>query len=175
MSPHSLGCAGLFLRLHEKLDNEFVKAVRHPSSIAWQHHAKALSGPASKPTVGVPSFLFMPAPPRVYETLVWLHPEAPAKPAEGEPCNGCGLCCLAEPCPLGVLVSRRTTGACAALRWSDDAHRYVCGMVSDPGGVTGITWPWAARWMAALARRWIASGVGCDAQLDSDGGARSGD
>ena len=43
--------------------------------------------------------------------VVWLHAEAPPKPAEGAPCNGCGLCCLAEPCPLGVLVSRRRTGA----------------------------------------------------------------
>ena len=26
--------------------------------------------------------------------VVWLHPAAPPKPAEGAPCNGCGLCCL---------------------------------------------------------------------------------
>lgn len=102
-------------------------------------------------------------------TVVWLHPEAPAKPAEGAPCNGCGLCCLAEPCPLGVLVSRRRRGACVALRWSDVDQRYWCGMVADPAGVTGLTHPWAVRAMSALARRWIASGVGCDARLDVQG------
>lgn len=100
-------------------------------------------------------------------TVVWLHPEAPPKPVEGAPCNGCGLCCLAEPCPLGVLVSRRRRGACAALRWSDADQRYWCGMVADPAGVTGMTHPWAVRAISALARRWIASGIGCDARLDA--------
>ena len=108
----------------------------------------------------------MPAQPSDPSTVVWLHLEAPAKPAEGAPCNGCGLCCLAEPCPLGVLVSRRRRGACVALRWSDADQRYWCGMVADPAGVTGLTHPWAVRAMSALARRWIASGVGCDARLD---------
>lgn len=97
--------------------------------------------------------------------VVWLHPEAPAKPVEGAPCNGCGLCCLAEPCPLGVLVSRRRAGACLALRWSDADGRYLCGMVVDPGGVTGWTHPWAVRWLGQLARRWIAAGAGCDADV----------
>lgn len=99
--------------------------------------------------------------------VVWLQSGAPAKPPEGAPCNGCGLCCLAEPCPLGVVVSLRRKGPCKALRWSDDDQRYWCGMVSDPGGVTGLTRPWAVRAVATLARRWIASGAGCDAQLIS--------
>jgi len=38
--------------------------------------------------------------------VILIHPEAPAKPPLGAPCNGCGVCCLAEPCPVGVLVSR---------------------------------------------------------------------
>ena len=99
--------------------------------------------------------------------VVWLQPAAPPKPAEGAPCNGCGLCCLAEPCPLGVLVSRRRRGACAALRWDEDAKRYLCGVVADPASVTGWQQPWALRALAALARRWIAAGVGCDAQLQA--------
>ena len=107
----------------------------------------------------------MPTQPSDPPTVVWLHPEAAPKPAEGAPCNGCGLCCLAEPCPLGVLVSRRRKGACVALRWSDSPPRYVCGMVADPASVTGWTHPWAVRLQAALARRWIAAGAGCDADL----------
>ena len=99
-------------------------------------------------------------------TVVWVHPDAPPKPPEGDPCNGCGLCCLAEPCPLGVLVSRRRVGACAALRWSDSPPRYWwCGMVVDPGAATGLTHPWIVRALAAWARRSIAQGKGCDAQL----------
>ena len=99
--------------------------------------------------------------------VVWLHPAAPPKPAEGAPCNGCGLCCLAEPCPLGMLVSRRRTGPCVALRWSDAQQRYLCAMVADPGGATGITRPWAVGALAWLARRWIAAGAGCDASVQA--------
>ena len=109
----------------------------------------------------------MPAKPSAQSTVVWLQPQAPAKPAEGAPCNGCGLCCLAEPCPLGALVSRRRRGACVALRWSDADQRYWCGMVADPASVTGWRHPWVVRGLSRLARRWIASGVGCDAQLQA--------
>ncbi len=105
--------------------------------------------------------------PAALQAVVWLEPAAPPKPPEGAPCNGCGLCCLAEPCPLGVLVSRRRTGPCAALRWSDAQQRYLCGMVQEPGAVTGWTQPWAVRLQRALARRWIAAGVGCDASLQA--------
>ncbi|WP_245951624.1 hypothetical protein [Paracidovorax anthurii] len=102
------------------------------------------------------------------ERVVFWHRDAPAQPALGSPCNGCGLCCLAEPCPLGMIVSRRRSGACVALRWSpapqpQEGGRYVCGMVEDPAGVTGWRSAWALRWLRALSLRWIAAGQGCDA------------
>ena len=100
--------------------------------------------------------------------VVHIHPNAPPKPSVGAPCNGCGLCCLLEPCPLGMLVSRRRRGACVALRWSDADQRYLCGMLADPGGVTGLTNPWAVRALAALAQRSIAAGIGCDAPLEAE-------
>ncbi len=111
--------------------------------------------------------------------VVWIQPEAPPKPAVGAPCNGCGLCCLAEPCPVGVLVTRRTTGACQALQWSATAARYECGMLTHPTHHLGLP-----RWLGFLGlermspksplnrllRRWsarmIAAGIGCDAALD---------
>ncbi|MBY0453763.1 MAG: hypothetical protein K2Q11_02635 [Burkholderiaceae bacterium] len=102
-----------------------------------------------------------------WQTVHW-HPDAPVKPPEGAPCNGCGLCCLVEPCPLGMLVSRRRRGVCVALRWSAAQLRYQCAMVSDPGAVTGWTNPWAVSALTALARRSIAAGVGCDAGLEVD-------
>ncbi len=98
---------------------------------------------------------------------ILIHPAAPPKPALGAPCNGCGLCCLAEPCPLGVLVSRRRTGACAALRWSKADARYWCAMVADPASAAGLRHPLLVRGVSALARRWIAAGVGCDAHLEA--------
>jgi hypothetical protein len=51
---------------------------------------------------------------RPEQRIIYLQPAAPPKPAMGAACNGCGLCCLAEPCPLGIWVSRRRTGACKA-------------------------------------------------------------
>ena len=49
--------------------------------------------------------------------VIQIHPEAPRKPSYGLPCNGCGVCCLDEPCPVGVVVSRRRRGPCLALHW----------------------------------------------------------
>ena len=94
--------------------------------------------------------------------VIHIHAQAPAKPAEGLACNGCGVCCAAAPCPLGIWVSRRVRGACAALEWSAEQTRYRCGVVTEP-----------ARWLpwvpAALARRWvlrwIAAADGCDSDL----------
>ena len=89
--------------------------------------------------------------------IIQIHPDAPPKPALGAPCNGCGVCCLAEPCPLGVILSRRLKGACVALRW--DGARYVCGaLAAQPSGLRG--------W---LVKRWIAAGVGCDCSLEPAG------
>ncbi len=105
------------------------------------------------------------------EQVIHIHPAAPSKPALGAPCNGCGVCCLAEPCPVGMLVSRRRQGACAALRWHEATRQYRCGMVVDPREVLG--WPdraWArglASLLARGSRRWISAGSGCDATLEA--------
>ena len=98
--------------------------------------------------------------------VIHLHPEAPAKPRPGEACNGCGVCCAAEPCPVGIVVSGRRHGPCAALRWSDEAGRHRCSLASGRGeGWTAL--PAFARPAAAgLAPRWIAAGRGGDSDLE---------
>ena len=99
--------------------------------------------------------------------IIYIAPDAPAKPATGAPCNGCGLCCLVEPCPVGILVSRRLHGSCKALLWSQELARYQCGMVSAPGRFVPVTGPRMAAWVARLARRMISADVGCDADLQA--------
>jgi hypothetical protein len=96
---------------------------------------------------------------------VMLRIDAPAKPPAGAACNGCGLCCAAEPCPLGMLLSGRRQGRCRALQWRAADARYVCGVLVQPR-----RWlPWLpAAWAQRLARRWIAASQGCDAELRAD-------
>lgn len=107
--------------------------------------------------------------------IIHIEPAAPAKPPEGQPCNGCGICCLSEPCPLGRWITRRATGACDALRWNKNAARYECGALTDPAALLLTRWPapplswlrWPlARMLARLAPRWIAAGQGCDCSLE---------
>lgn len=110
---------------------------------------------------------------------IHIYPEAPAKPGVGAPCNGCGLCCLAEPCPLGVLLTRRRKGACVALQWDAEAHLYRCGALVNPGKVLALCVPaidsspglrkLLEPWLGWLASRWIAVGIGCDSSLQVQG------
>ena len=99
--------------------------------------------------------------------VIMLRVEAPIKPRAGAPCNGCGVCCASEPCPVGVLVTGRTGGRCAALEFSDDAGRYLCGLVSDPASRLPRVLRWSAPWVAKVARRFIAAGLGCDSDVDA--------
>jgi Fe-S-cluster-containing hydrogenase component 2 len=103
--------------------------------------------------------------------FIAIHPAAPPKPVEGAACNGCGVCCLLEPCPVGMLVSGKRRGACDALTWSEAESRYRCGMVAAPEQhLPG--WLVRAPRMQGLASRWarhfIAAGIGCDSDAELD-------
>lgn len=92
--------------------------------------------------------------------IVLLHAAAPPKPPAGAPCNGCGVCCAAEPCPLAMIVFRRRHGACPALDWQGE--RYACGLLLAPE--RHLRWlPRCGRRLAVrFVARWIAAGRGCD-------------
>lgn len=107
----------------------------------------------------------MPRGPEV-ATRILVHHGAPPKPPLASPCNGCGVCCLAEPCPLGSVLSGRRTGACAALRWVDTESRYRCGALVAPREVLPRPLAWLAPLLRRLARRWIAAGSGCDSTVE---------
>lgn len=114
--------------------------------------------------------------PKTQWTL-FIQPDAPVKPVPGAPCNGCGVCCLAEPCPLGIVLSGRRRGACRALRWNTETSTYQCGAVVQAESVLqaslpqalGFVVPWLARGLRRLGPRWIAAGKGCDSTLQAEG------
>ena len=107
--------------------------------------------------------------------ILHIEPLAPPKPVPGAPCNGCGVCCLAEPCPLGMVISRRRNGACDALRWNSITVAYRCGVLEQPLSVARASLPpylrllapGLARMFALFGRRWIAAGQGCDSSLEA--------
>lgn len=105
---------------------------------------------------------------------IFIHSEAPTKPVWGGACNGCGVCCLAEPCPVGMVLSGRRSGACQALVWSEEQRIYRCGALDDPQGILGQRFPqwlqFAKPLLVAVLRwlgpRWISVGSGCDSTLE---------
>jgi hypothetical protein len=95
-----------------------------------------------------------------------LHRDAPPKPKLGHPCNGCGLCCAAETCPVGRVIFLRKAGPCPALVWDQSSSRYWCGMVSAPDRY--LTWlpkSWAKS-ASPLFARWISADMACDSNAE---------
>jgi hypothetical protein len=95
-------------------------------------------------------------------TYVTLHAAVPPKPTFGAPCNGCGACCAAEPCPVSRVLLGHRNGACPALRWQEGEKCYRCGMLEAPAD--HLAWlPQRLNSLGGrLVYRWIAAGVGCD-------------
>ena len=101
------------------------------------------------------------------DSFIAIHPAAPPKPAPGAPCNGCGVCCAARPCPVSRLLLGHRTGACPALQWNAAEQRYRCGMVMAPAHFLRWLPP---GWNAFCGRRfarWIAAGQGCDSDIET--------
>ena len=105
---------------------------------------------------------------------IHIHPQASAKVPVGAACNGCGVCCLYAPCPLGMLLSRRRTGACSAVQWDVALLQYRCGAIVAPQAILTQALPRGLRGLASplapvlrrLGLRWIAAGKGCDSSLE---------
>jgi hypothetical protein len=105
--------------------------------------------------------------------VIHLHRNAPAKPAEGQPCNGCGVCCALETCPAARLIFLKIKGPCPALEWSESAEGhgyYRCGLLLTPKRYLQFLPLVASAWVSRLFARWIAAGKGCDCNVETVSG-----
>lgn len=98
-----------------------------------------------------------------YENLVLLKQAVAKKPRQGEPCNGCGACCLAEVCDFGMLVMTETReGPCPA--WNAG-----CGLIKNPTQYAPVaTAMYGAEAMSTAAAFIIGSGMGCEARFNGE-------
>jgi len=102
---------------------------------------------------------------RTKPQIITIHALAPQKPPLGAVCNGCGICCAAEPCPVSLALLWPHQAPCRALMWSDTAQRYWCGMVSEPARFLRWLPPNMNAAASRLFKRWIAANTACDADV----------
>lgn len=98
--------------------------------------------------------------------IITIHAQAPAKPALGDTCNGCGVCCAAEPCPVSLALLWPHQAPCRALIWSDSAQRYLCGMATEPASFLGWLPTGMNNMASRIFKRWIAADTRCDADVE---------
>jgi hypothetical protein len=102
-----------------------------------------------------------------YQTIE-IHKDAPTKPKLGTPCNGCGVCCAAEPCPVSLALLWPHTTPCKALVWREADKRYLCGMVSEPSHFVKWLPKRFNQTASKIFKRWIAADTLCDADVEMD-------
>jgi hypothetical protein len=54
----------------------------------------------------------------------------PNKPRYGEACNGCGLCCAIQLCPVAEIMFEGASAPCPALKMAPDGSRTYCQLVA---------------------------------------------
>lgn len=97
----------------------------------------------------------------------------PNKPLIGEPCNGCGLCCMLAVCHTGAYMmgmvqhwgERRIDGPCPALTPRKDGS-YACGLMVNPRKWLGKS-SYRGEVIAKHVGNCISAGTGCD-ELGTD-------
>ncbi|QJQ05675.1 hypothetical protein EJG51_007235 [Undibacterium piscinae] len=102
------------------------------------------------------------------QRLIWLHSTAPLKPALGRACNGCGVCCAAEPCPVARVFLWQWRDSCRALAWLPSERQYRCGLLLAPSAHIRLLPSFLQRPFRYLAARWIAAGTACDSDAQAD-------
>jgi hypothetical protein len=84
----------------------------------------------------------------------------PKKPHEGAVCNGCGLCCAVQLCPLAIEFIPDAAAPCPAMEFAEG--RFWCGLARRPSRYldTPASGDRLIRGMVFTA---LSIGEGCDA------------
>ncbi|WMW79725.1 hypothetical protein RF679_13825 [Undibacterium cyanobacteriorum] len=98
--------------------------------------------------------------------VIWLQAAAPVKPALGETCNGCGVCCATETCPVARVFLWQWRGPCRALEWHSDGAHYRCGMLLHAKQYLKLLPQAFEPRFQGWIRRWIAAGTACDSSAE---------
>lgn len=87
------------------------------------------------------------------------------KPEFGQPCNGCGICCMITQCAVSVAMFGEHE-LCPALQKA--GRSFACGlMVNTADYVPDIT-AWGGKTLTETFTLMIGAGIGCDGTLEDD-------
>jgi hypothetical protein len=86
---------------------------------------------------------------------------APEYPGYGKNCNGCGLCCAAEPCEIARDFAGITEAPCRAMQF--EGGRFVCGMVKNPSRYMD-TPDFGGQIIGGMFAKALGIGRGCDSE-----------
>jgi len=87
------------------------------------------------------------------------------KPAYGQPCNGCGMCCIAVQCIVSVALFGEQK-LCPALTPAGDA--LACGLMIDTAAHVPDVTAWGGKTLTETFALMIGSGIGCDGQAEDE-------
>ena len=88
------------------------------------------------------------------------------KPAYGQPCNGCGLCCIAQQCPLSLAIFGKR-GVCPALE-RGEGKTLTCGLVRSTGDYVADLPAWGGAALSEAFGLLLGAGVGCDGTMGGE-------
>lgn len=97
---------------------------------------------------------------RLREAMHGIAKGPPRKPSEGAPCNGCGLCCALQLCPIAIEFIEAAEAPCPAMEYA--GGRFWCGLARYPSRYFG-TPASSDRLIRPMVQAELSIGEGCDA------------
>lgn len=87
------------------------------------------------------------------------------KPLYGNPCNGCGMCCIAVQCPVSLALFGEQV-LCPALEQAGTA--LGCGLMRNTSDYVPDVPSWGGKALTEAFALMIGAGLGCDGADEND-------